>query len=191
MCSPVAPDVFGEPEFVHDVLDDAGDLADVLPGVPLARIEIDQQVVRTLDVVDPAMPGVQVDTTEVGDPGEPGGVVDDGKVDPVPAGENDVNGLEPVGMGIRDALLVEEESVHAVGVAEHLHRPLANVRQHLLGHVEVVLDEVALREAGLREEHLVEVRESNLATADADHPGTRSPFVGTVLQRPPEAGFAL
>ena len=69
-------------------------------------------------------------------------------------------------MRVRDALLVEELAVHAMRIAEHLHRPVADVREQVVGEVDVVADEVALREAALREEDLVRVRDLDVVAAD-------------------------
>jgi hypothetical protein len=64
-----------------------------------------------------------------------------------------------------NALLVEE-AVDTVRVAKHLHGPTADVRKDAVSVVEVVADEVALRQAGLGEEDLVEVRELDVSPAD-------------------------
>jgi hypothetical protein len=83
----------------------------VLPWVALGRVEIDEHVVGALDVINAAMPRVEVDAPEVDDPGEAGRVRHDREVGcAAAAGEQDVHGLEPIRMGIRNALLVEEEA---------------------------------------------------------------------------------
>jgi hypothetical protein len=110
---------------------------------------------------------VEVDAAEVDDPGERGSVVADGKVGGAPAREADMDRLEPVRMGLRYTLLVEEEAVDAVGVPLHLHRPVAHVVEQAVGHVDVVLNEIALRQPELREEDLVRVRDPDVAAGDA------------------------
>src|SRR5207248_1104767 len=50
-----------EPELVHHLLDDERDLAHELPRIALARVEVDQQVVRPLDVLHARVPGMQLD----------------------------------------------------------------------------------------------------------------------------------
>ena len=169
MCRPVEPEVFGklaEPELVHHVLHDERDLPHVPPGIPLARVEVDQEVVGPVDVVHARVPRVQVDAPEVDDPGERGRLVADREVRRPPGRELDVHGLEPVRVIGRDALLVEEPLLGAVGVALHLHRPPLDVVQHVGGDVEVVLDEVDLLQLPLREEDLVRVRDVDLAPPD-------------------------
>jgi hypothetical protein len=154
-------------ELVHHLLDDERDLADARPRIPLARVEVDEHVIRLLDVLHTAVPGVEVDAAEVDDPGEAGRVRDDREVSRAPAArEQDVHCLEPFRMLLRHTLLVEEEAVDAVRVAEHLHRPLAHVREEAVGEVKVVPDEVALGQPPLREEDLFEIRELNFSPAD-------------------------
>ena len=49
------------------------------------------------------------------------------------------------GCGNWDALLIEAKAVHAVRVAEHLHRPSLDVVEQAGREVKVVADQVALR----------------------------------------------
>jgi hypothetical protein len=86
-------------------------------------------------------------------------------VRPLPR-EDDVHGLEPVGMRLRHALLVEEFALDAVRVPLHLHRPARDVVQDVRCEGEVVGDEIALRQTPLGEEDLVEIRERELAPTD-------------------------
>ena len=71
-----------------------------------------------------------------------------------------------VGVG-RHALLVEEVALDPVGVALHVKRAPADVVEGARRNVDVVLDEVALRQAALREEELVRVGDLDLVTADS------------------------
>ena len=153
----------GEPELVHHLLDHHRDLAHIGPGVALARVEVDQEVVGPVDVVDARMPGVELDAPEVGDPGERGRLVADGEVGAAPARKVDVHGLEPVRVRLGNTLLVEEKPVHALRVALHLHRPPLDVVQNGSGNGEVIGDQVALRQPRLGEVHLVRVGDVDLA----------------------------
>ncbi len=156
-----------EPELLEHLVHDEGDRAHVLPRVPLARVEVDQHVVRPLDVVHARVPRVQLDAAEVRDEGEPGRVGDHGEVGRAPApGEDDVHRLEPVRMGNRNALLVEELALDAVRIALHLHRAALDVVQRARGEIDVVGDEVSLRHADLREVDLVLVRQLDVAASD-------------------------
>jgi hypothetical protein len=64
---------------------------------------------------------------------------------------------------------VEEVALDAVRVALHVEEAPANVVEDAVGDVDVVGDEIALRQPGLGEEHLVRVRDGDLAAADP-HP---------------------
>ena len=83
-----------------------------------------------------------------------------------PLGNCDELLADVLGMG-GHALLVEEVAFDAVRVAHHVERPLAQVRQRTVGDVEVVRDEVALRQADLREVELVRIRERDVVAADS------------------------
>jgi co-chaperonin GroES (HSP10) len=65
--------------------------------------------------------------------------------------------------------LVEEEAVHAVRVALHMHRPPPHVVEDTAGDVDVVRDQVALGQPELREEDLVGIGHSDLAPSDPHH----------------------
>ena len=153
-------------EIVHHALRGHRDLAHVRPRVPLRWVEVDQEVVRFVDVADPRVPGMQLDAGEVGEPRQPGRVVDHRKVDLVSGRVVDVHRLEPLRMRIGHALLVEEIGVDAVRVALHLHRSLAHVRQDGRGDVDVVADEISLRDPRSGKQDLVLVGDGDLAIVD-------------------------
>ena len=138
------------------------------PRIACARVEADEHVVRPLDLVHAAVPRVQVDAAEVGDPGEAGRVRHHREVRGASApGKPDVDGLEPVRVRVRNALLVEEVALDAVRIAEHLHRPPRDVRKQELREVDVVVDEVTLGEPALGKEDLVELGELDVVAADS------------------------
>src|SRR5581483_7435194 len=62
----------------------------------------------------------------------------------------------------------EELAVHAVDEPLHRPRPLPQLVDGRLLDGDVVVDEVELRDAGLREEDLVRIREPHLAARDLD-----------------------
>src|SRR6478752_1553672 len=100
---------------------------------------------------------MQLDAAEIGDPRQRRGVVDHGEDGRVPAWEFDV--LLPDVLRVRrHSLLVEEVALDAVWVADHVEGPAAQVRNGTAGEVDVVLDQIALRQARSREEDLVRVR---------------------------------
>src|SRR4029078_2186442 len=79
-------------------------------------------------------------------------------------------GLDPVRDG-RGSLFVEEAlALPAVGVALHRERPLAQMWDEGLRDVTVVGEELALRDALVRPERLVEVREAERAPPPAELP---------------------
>jgi hypothetical protein len=150
-------------------------------GFPSVGVQVDEHVVGPLDVVHPAVPRVQIDAAEVRDPGEARRIRDHREVGRAPASrEENVYRLEPFGVRVGDALLVEKFAVDSVRIAEHLHRAVPDVREDVLGEIDVVLDEVTLRQSALGEEDLVEIRDRNVVPADP-HPAEgrdKSPFVG-------------
>jgi hypothetical protein len=83
-----------------------------------------------------------------------------------------MDGLEPVRVLIGDPLLVEELALDPVRVTLHLHRAALHMVQRVWREVEVVGDEIALRQPRRREVDLLEVRERDVTTADA-HPPRR------------------
>src|SRR5262249_23951040 len=85
----------------------------------------------------------------------------------VTARERDVHFADVVGMVREHALLVEELAFDAVRVALHVERAAAEVGEGAVGDFEVVADDVALRQAGLGEEHLVGVRDRDVLPADS------------------------
>ena len=72
-------------QLVHHLLHDERDLAHVRPLAVARRVEVDQEVIRPLDLRHARVPRVQLDAAEVRDPGERRGVVDDREHGRVPA----------------------------------------------------------------------------------------------------------
>ena len=121
-------------------------------------------IVGRFDVLRQRQRRVQLDVGEVGQPHERRHVVREAEVDValvVPA--PDARGLDPVRAVRRALLLVEELSLDAVRVALQRQRAVVQVRQEHGRDAHVVVDQVALREAGLRIHDLVEVGEPQRA----------------------------
>src|SRR2546429_111031 len=161
-------------EVVEHLLDDERDHQDVLPLIVRRRVEVDQHVVRALDVVHPRVPGVQLDAAEVDHPGKRRRVVDHREDGGVPAGEADELLPDIVGVG-RHAFLVEEVALDPVGVALHVKRAPADMVERARRNVDVVLDEVALRQAAPREEELVRVGDLDVVAAESHSRPNLSP----------------
>ncbi len=151
----------GESKLLHHVAYDDRDFAHIRPLAVGGRVEVDQEVIGLLDLRDARVPRVQLDATEIDHPGERGRVVDHREDRRVAAGELDVLLAHVVRMR-RHALLVEEVALHAIRVAHHMKRPGPQVRENSVGEVYVVMDEIALREAGLGEEDLVRVTDRDV-----------------------------
>ncbi len=151
--------VRAQPELVHHLAHDERDLAHERPLAVARRVEVDQQIVGLLDLRDARRPRVQLDASEVRDPRERLDVVDDREDRRVAARELHEDLVDEVGMLRRHALLVEELALDAVREALHVERPAAEMGESLLGHADVVGDEIALRQSPLREEQLVGVRD--------------------------------
>ena len=141
---------------------------------------------------------VEVDAAEVGDPGEPGGVVDDDLVGGPPGREGQRRGPDELGQVLRRPLLEERLAGGAVDEALERHRPAAGAAQRALGDRQVVLDEVELGVARLREVDLARVRDRHLAPVDRedlllrrhgqDHTASTGGRDRTMMPRPVEFG---
>jgi len=147
-------------------MDDERDCQHVVPLVVRGRVEVDQHVVGPLDVVDPRVPSVELDAAEVDDPRERGRVVDDREDGRVAAREADELLPDVLGMGW-NPFLVEEVALDAVRVALHVERPPADVVERARRDVDVVPDEVGLRQPALGEEGLLRIRDLDLVAADS------------------------
>src|SRR5262249_44425302 len=75
--------------------------------------------------------------------------------------------LDPVGHPLGRVLLEEEAGRDALAEALHRERAVAQVRHEGVGDVPVVLEQLGLRDAALREEHPVAAREPDLAVRPA------------------------
>ncbi len=119
--------------------------------------------------------GVQLQVGEVAQPHERRQVLAQAVVDlalgaPAPHGR----GLDPVGAVGGALLLIEVLPLHAVRIALERQRPVAQVPQQHRRDLRVVVDQLGLREAGVRVEHLLEVRQPQRAPVELDllHPTT-------------------
>ena len=156
-----------EAELVHHLAHDERDLAHVRPLAVGARVEVDQQVVRQLDLGHARVPRVQLDAAEVRDPRERGRVVDDREHGRVAARERDRHLVDVVGVVRRHALLVEEVALDAVREPLHVERPPPQVRQRARRRRR---GSSATRSPFVRparrEEELVRVRDRDVVAAD-------------------------
>ncbi len=145
---------------------------DVVVGVGLERVEVEEQVVGVRRVLAARVQRVHLDAAEVRDEQQRREVVDDEVVDH--AGlrvlAQHAAAADPVGRVRRRRLLVEEAAREAVGHPLHRERASLEVGQDERRHVAVVRDEVAFRVALLGPVRLVQVRQTELASVDVDPP---------------------
>ncbi len=113
-------------------------------------------------------PGVKVDHGEVRGPHDLRHL-GDAKLVGVAAGrERHPGRLDPLGTLLGNALLVDLLALDPVGKAAELRRPLAQGTHDALADGEVVADEIPLRVARRREQHLVGVRHLDETFPDLD-----------------------
>src|SRR4029434_1384440 len=117
--------------------------------------EVEDDQVGTGQVLDGRGPGVEGHGGQVGQVDDGGGVLADYVVDgPAAAPAFHGDGADPVGEVVGRALLPEPVAVDPVGEPLQVERPAGQVREHGLGHVAVVGEQVALDQAGVGEERL-------------------------------------
>src|SRR5665213_690171 len=111
---------------------------------------------------------MQLDGPDVGAPAEGVQVVYEDIVDgAVLVVARHLARLYPVGRELGRILLVELESVHAIREADEGDGPVPEVGEYKIRDVDVVADQLALRERPRRKEYLVDMGE---------RPGGRGPF---------------
>jgi hypothetical protein len=76
------------------------------------------------------------------------------------------NHVDPGRTGSWSPFLIEKLAADAVGIAHENVGPVPCGAQRTVGHGQVVSNEVPLRVADLRKQHLVWIRDRYLATAD-------------------------
>jgi hypothetical protein len=135
----------------------------------LAGIEIEQDLRRAAHLLPLGQERMQLEIGQVPDPRQAREIVHDQVVDPRRvAAAGHLRGLDPRRPVFRRALLVEELRVHAVGVALHRQRPVFQVRQQHRRDLREIIDHLALGEAGVGIEDLVEIRQPQLVPADGE-----------------------
>ncbi len=122
-------------------------------------------------VLDRRGPGVEGHRGQVGQVDDGGGVLADDVVDsPAAAPALDGDGADPVREVVGGALLPEPLAVDPVGEPLEVEGPAGQVREHDLGHVAVVGEQVALDQAGVGEERLADAGHLDGAPADPQRP---------------------
>ena len=149
--------------FLEHVAHDHAHPPHVVPGHSRSRIQVHAELVRMLEVVGAHRVRVQIDAAQVHDPEKlrrvpshdlPGGAA---------GRETQLDGLDPVGMRLGRALLVEGLALGALHIAFEDDRPRLDPSQRRVRDRQVILRQVQLRVADLREEHLFGVRDRDIA----------------------------
>ena len=122
------------------------------------RVDVDPQLVGTVDVRSARRPRMEVDDGEIRRPRHLRELRDAELVRVPAGGEGDARDLDPVRPLLGHPLLVDHLALDAVRKAAELRRPLAQRPHDPLADREVVADEIELRLAAGRKEHLVGVR---------------------------------
>ena len=135
---------------------------------PVARVEVEHDHLRRLDVVGPSHRRVQLERREVGGPHDRRHRVEHAVADVAAAVTGPEGGADPVGPVARAALLEEALAVDAVREPSQGDPPVADVGEQHRRDAGVVVDDLALGEPGLRVQHLVEVGEAEAAPLDLD-----------------------
>src|SRR5262249_26157978 len=123
------------------VADDQRGFANVIEGCTRAGVQIEMNVVRTIDVIAARVPLIQVDASEIDYPEQRWHVVDDRKVNDIAGTVRDRTRANP--FRTRDGGALHEEGVtrRAIRIAFHDHRPVAYVRYQHRRQIRVVLDQ--------------------------------------------------
>ena len=143
---------------VEGGLHQPGDVADVVEAGRFEGVQIVDRPVRLVGGVDPGMPGVEVDDAGVGQPAE-GGRLPDHDPPLAPGLTLEEPGVDPVRSVAGLVLAPEGVAGHAVGEDLGRERPIAEVRQQVGRHPDVVVDHPALGDDGLGPDRLVEIGE--------------------------------
>ncbi len=134
----------------------------------VARVEVEDDPVGHRRLGGVPLRHVEFDAAEVRRPDERGGVVHD-HLPQAPRGAGHRDGAHPPRGAGRRALREEPVAVHPLGAAQERQRPVVQVGQQRGLHLRVVPDDLTLERPGLREVHLVQVRQGQPASLDHGH----------------------
>jgi hypothetical protein len=130
---------------------------DVVPAKPDVRIEVEHHQIRALGLVGVRAPGVDLERAELRERDQAGHVVDRHVLGGVALRLFDREAADRLWRAGEHVLLEEAGLAAPLGAAHQRERPVGDVRQHPVGDHREVRDELALGEALLGEQHLVEV----------------------------------
>jgi hypothetical protein len=116
---------------------------------PRPRIEVDAQLIGVLQVGAAHRVRVQLDAAQVHDPGEASDIVHDDLLGGAARGERERHRPQPARALIRRPLLVKRLGLGPVDEPLQDDRAVADSAEGALGHRDIVLDDIELREARL------------------------------------------
>ena len=157
-----------ELEIIEHSSSDCGDFLDLLPRDAGHRIEVDAQLVRMIEILGSHRMWMQLEASEIREPRERRRVARHDFLRSPTRGEAQLDHFDPRRAAVRRALLIEVLALDAVGVAHQHVRSPAGAAQRSFAHGDVVTDEVELRVLRLREQHLVRIRDRDLAPGDIE-----------------------
>jgi hypothetical protein len=149
-------------------MDDESDLPHLRPLHTGTGIEIDPQLVRMVQIAGSHGVRVEVDAGQVDDPRQRGGVIDDHLVGGAPGREGELYRSDVWRQVLGRALLEERLTIGALDEALERHGPIADAHQRAVRDAHVVLDELELRDPGLREEDLRWVGDRDLVPVEVE-----------------------
>ena len=143
-------------------------VADLRPGNAWDRIEVDSELIGTVEVLGSDRMRVEIDAAEIDDPGQARGLVDDDLVGGPTRGERQGRHAHPLGPVLGRPLLEEEITRGPIDESFQGHRSAAHADQGTVSDRQVIADEVQLRVPGLREVDLVRVRDRHVPVVDPE-----------------------
>ena len=102
-------------------MDHRGGLDDLRPSRAFHRIEVEVQIVGSIDIVAASVPGIEIDAAKIDHPQKRRQVADDREIDDVAGRMLDVASVYPSGTRRRRAFHKEKRPGNAVGVTFHDH----------------------------------------------------------------------
>ena len=138
----------------------------------LRRIQIEEQLIGAIERVDGAAPWMMRDAAEIDEVDHRRAVATHDMIG-IPEGGvlgADATRRDPRRQSRRRALLVHAVAARPVGPAQEAERALREIRQHVVGHREVVVDQVALGESRLGPQLVIEPRQHQATAVDVEQP---------------------
>ena len=143
-----------------------GRFADRGPGNAWARIEIDAQLVRMIQIIAAHRVWVEVDAAQVDHPRKLGEIRDDDLVGGAARGKRQLHRLYPIGPLVGSAFLEEELAFRAVHVAFQNDGPVSNPAERSFTDFEIIVNELELAEPCRRKIELGRIRDLHVLSGD-------------------------